>query len=33
VLQEVTFQRGIAEMIHAGYLADVRGVRVGLQQA
>jgi len=30
VWQEVVFQRGIAEMIRAGYLADVRGVRVGL---
>ena len=31
VWQEIVFQRGIAEMIHAGYLADVRGVRVGLE--
>jgi superfamily II DNA or RNA helicase len=31
VWQEVTFQRGIAEMIQAGYLADVRGIRVGLE--
>src|SRR5215218_9989135 len=31
VWQEVTFQRGIAEMIRAGYLAEVRGVRVGLE--
>jgi superfamily II DNA or RNA helicase len=31
VWQEVTFQRGIAEMIKAGYLADVRGIRVGLE--
>jgi superfamily II DNA or RNA helicase len=31
VWQEVTFQRGVAEMIQAGYLADVRGVRVGLE--
>ena len=30
VWQEIVFQRGIAEMIAAGYLADVRGVRVGL---
>ncbi|MGH2947300.1 MAG: DEAD/DEAH box helicase [Solirubrobacteraceae bacterium] len=31
VWQEVVYQREIAEMIRAGYLADVRGVRVGLQ--
>ena len=31
VWQEIVFQRGIAEMIRAGYLADVRGVRVGLE--
>jgi superfamily II DNA or RNA helicase len=31
VWQEIVFQRGIAEMIAAGYLADVRGVRVGLE--
>jgi superfamily II DNA or RNA helicase len=31
VWQQVVYQRGIAEMIRAGYLADVRGVRVGLQ--
>ena len=31
VWQEIVFQRGIAEMIPAGYLADVRGVRVGLE--
>ena len=31
VWQEIVFQRGIAEMIQAGYLADVRGVRVGLE--
>ncbi len=32
VWQEVVYQRGIEEMIRAGYLADVRGVRVGLEQ-
>jgi superfamily II DNA or RNA helicase len=32
VWQEIVYQRGIAEMIRAGYLADVRGVRVGLEQ-
>jgi superfamily II DNA or RNA helicase len=31
VWQEIAFQRGIAEMIQAGYLADVRGIRVGLE--
>ena len=31
VWDEIVFQRGIAEMIAAGYLADVRGVRVGLE--
>ncbi len=31
VWQEIVFQRGIAEIIQAGYLADVRGVRVGLE--
>ena len=31
VWQQIVFQRGIAEMIGAGYLADVRGVRVGLE--
>ena len=31
VWQQVVYQRGIAEMIRAGYLADVRGIRVGLQ--
>lgn len=32
VWQEIVYQRGIAEMIRAGYLADIRGVRVGLEQ-
>jgi superfamily II DNA or RNA helicase len=32
VWEEIVYQRGIAEMIRAGYLTDVRGVRVGLQQ-
>jgi superfamily II DNA or RNA helicase len=32
VWEEIIYQRGIAEMIRAGYLADVRGVRVGLEQ-
>jgi hypothetical protein len=31
VWQQVVYQRGSAELIRAGYLADVRGVRVGLQ--
>jgi len=31
VWEEIVYQRGIAEMIRAGYLADVRGVRVGLE--
>ena len=31
VWQEIVYQRGIAEMIRAGYLADIRGVRVGLE--
>jgi superfamily II DNA or RNA helicase len=30
VWEQIVYQRGIAEMIRAGYLADVRGVRVGL---
>jgi ATP-dependent helicase IRC3 len=30
VWQQIVYQRGIAEMIRAGYLADVRGVGVGL---
>ena len=29
--EEIVYQRGIAEMIRAGYLADVRGVRIGLE--
>ena len=32
VWEEIVYQRGIAEMIRAGYLADVRGIRVGLEQ-
>ncbi len=32
VWQEIVYQRAIAEMIHAGYLTDMRGVRVGLEQ-
>jgi superfamily II DNA or RNA helicase len=32
VWQEIVYQRGIAEMIRAGYLADIRGVRVGLER-
>jgi superfamily II DNA or RNA helicase len=32
VWQEIVYQRGVAEMIRAGYLADVRGVRVGLEE-
>ena len=32
VWQEIVYQRGVAEMIRAGYLADIRGVRVGLEQ-
>ena len=32
VWQEIVYQRAIAEMIHAGYLTDIRGVRVGLEQ-
>jgi ATP-dependent helicase IRC3 len=31
VWQEIVYQRGLAEMIRAGYLADVRGVHVGLE--
>jgi superfamily II DNA or RNA helicase len=31
VWEEIVYQRGIAEMIRAGYLADVRGIRVGLE--
>ena len=31
VWQEIVYQRGIAEMIAAGYLVDVRGIRVGLE--
>ncbi|MGA2014974.1 MAG: DEAD/DEAH box helicase [Solirubrobacteraceae bacterium] len=31
VWEEIVYQRGIAEMIRAGYLADVRGLRVGLE--
>ncbi|MGA2927684.1 MAG: DEAD/DEAH box helicase [Solirubrobacteraceae bacterium] len=31
IWQEIVFQKGILEMIQAGYLADVRGIRVGLQ--
>jgi ATP-dependent helicase IRC3 len=31
VWEEIVYQRAIAEMIRAGYLADVRGLRVGLQ--
>jgi superfamily II DNA or RNA helicase len=31
IWQQIVYQRGIAEMIRAGYLADVRGVRVGLE--
>jgi ATP-dependent helicase IRC3 len=31
VWQEIVYQRGIQEMIRAGYLTDVRGVRVGLE--
>ena len=31
VWQELVYQRGILEMIRAGYLVDVRGVRVGLE--
>jgi superfamily II DNA or RNA helicase len=32
LFQEIVYQRGVAEMIRAGYLADVRGVRVGLEE-
>ncbi len=32
VWQEIVYQRAIAEMIRAGYLTDIRGVRVGLEQ-
>ena len=32
IWEEIVYRRGIAEMIRAGYLADVRGVRVGLEQ-
>lgn len=31
VFQEIVYQKSILEMILAGYLADVRGVQVGLQ--
>ena len=31
VWEEIVYQRGIAEMIRAGYLADMRGIRVGLE--
>jgi superfamily II DNA or RNA helicase len=31
VFQEIVYQKNILEMILAGYLADVRGVQVGLQ--
>jgi superfamily II DNA or RNA helicase len=31
VWQEIVYQRAIAEMIAAGYLVDVRGIRVGLE--
>jgi hypothetical protein len=31
VWEQIVHQRGIAEMIRAGYLADVRGLRVGLE--
>ncbi len=31
VWQEIVYQRGVEEMIAAGYLADIRGVRVGLE--
>jgi len=31
VWEEIVYQRGIVEMIRAGYLADVRGIRVGLE--
>jgi len=31
VWEEIVYQRGIAEMIRAGYLTDVRGIRVGLE--
>jgi superfamily II DNA or RNA helicase len=32
VWDEIVYQRAIAEMIRAGYLTDVRGIRVGLEQ-
>ncbi len=31
VWQEIVYQKGILEMIDAGYLVDVRGIRVGLE--
>ncbi len=31
VWEQIVYQRGIAEMIRAGYLADIRGIRVGLE--